>query len=204
MKTPLAAFFFLCAVLSVPAQNVLNRLKQKAVEAGEKAIERKINPAPNTNNGNNPAPASTSGKPANTSGGGLVTTPPDVRQNIADAEASFRTGNYSEARYAVRQAMLGVEMEIGQMVLKSLPETVQGLPFNAGADRVTSTGFGWVGLTIHREYRSGNKHFAVDIANNSALVSGVNAYLASGRLCPANFGRTKLEANQIQRSPRSN
>ncbi len=148
------------------SQGIINRMKQKAIEAGERAIEK---PSGNT-----------SGRPANTTVGGLVTTPPDVRQNIADAETAYRNGNYSEARYAVRQAMLGVEMEIGNKVLKSLPEVVQGLKVVSSEDRVTSTGFGWVGLTIHRAYEQANKYLTIDIANNAALLVGVNAYLTSG------------------------
>ncbi len=181
------------------AQGIVNRLKQKAVEAGEKAIERKIDPTPNSGNpGNNPSSGNSSGRPANTTGGGLVTTPPDVRQNIADAEASYRSGKYSDARYAVRQAMLGVEMEIGQKVLKSLPETVQGLRFKPESDQVTSTGYGWVGLTIHREYSSGNKYFTVDIANNSALVSAVNAYLASGAYAQQTSGEQNWKQTKFK------
>ncbi len=185
--------------LTAEAQGIVNRLKQKALEAGEKAIERKIDPGANTGNpGSNPSAGNTSDRPANTSGGGLVTTPPDVRQNIADAEASYRSGKYSDARYAVRQAMLGVEMEIGQKVLKSLPESVQGLRFIQEADKVTSTGFGWVGLTIHREYSAGSKYFAVDIANNSALVSAVNAYLASGAYAQQTFGEQNWKQTKFK------
>ncbi|MCS6974144.1 MAG: hypothetical protein NZM13_06620 [Cyclobacteriaceae bacterium] len=184
---------------SAGAQGIVNRLKQKALEAGEKALEKKVDPTPNTGNtGNNPSSGNTSDRPANTSGGGLVTTPPDVRQNIADAESAFRGGRYSDARYAVRQAMLGVEMEIGQKVLKSLPEAVQSLRFKPEADRVTSTGYGWVGLTIHREYGSGNKYFAVDIANNSALVAGVNAYLASGAYAQQTSGEQNWKQTKFK------
>lgn len=193
--------FLALAVISftAEAQGIVNRLKQKALDAGEKAIERKIDPTPGSGNtGNNPAPGNTSERPANTSGGGLVTTPPDVRQNIAEAETSYRSGKYSDARYAVRQAMLGVEMEIGQKVLKSLPETVQGLRFKPEADQVTSTGFGWVGLTIHREYGSGNKYFAVDVANNSALVSAVNAYLASGAYAQQTSGEQNWKQTKFK------
>lgn len=188
---------------SAQAQGIVNRLKQKAMEAGEKALEKKIDPTPpntgNTGNtGNNPSSGNASGRPANNTGGGLVTTPPDVRQNIADAESSFRSGQYSDARYAVRQAMLGVEMEIGQKVLKSLPESVQGLRFKPEADQVTSTGFGWVGLTIHREYSSDNKHFSVNIANNSALVAGVNAYLASGAYAQQTSGEQNWKQTKFK------
>ncbi len=170
----------LCSIVSWPgnAQGIVNKLKQKAAQATEKAIEKKIDP--NAGNQGNTPGNQPGNNPSNTGGAGLVIAPPDVKQNISEAEASFKAGNYSDARYAVRQAMLGVEMEIGQKVLASLPESVAGLKKEPESDKVTSMGYGWVGLTIHREYSSGSKQLSVDIANNSAWMSAVNAYLASG------------------------
>jgi hypothetical protein len=118
--------------------------------------------------------------PSNTGGGGLISTPPDVNQNLADAEAAYKKNSYGEARYSVQQAMLGVELEIGNKIIKSLPESVSGLNKEAESDQVTSTGWGWAGLTIHREYSTKDKQFSVTIANNSVLMAGVNAYLSGG------------------------
>jgi hypothetical protein len=187
------------AVLSITvachAQGVLGKLKQKVGDATEKAVEKKVNPKSGANTGTNPG-TNTSGNsndPSNKGGGGLVVTPPDVKQSIADAETSYKSGDYSEARYAIKQAMLGVEMEIGQKVLQSLPETVVGLKKEADADQVTSMGAGWVGLTIHREYQNGDKQLDVNIANNSAWMSAYNMYMAN-----ANYATTGGQQNWKQ------
>lgn len=170
------------------SQGMLGKLKQKAAEAGEKAIENKVKQKTGTGNKptntNTPNTTSTN-NPTNQGGAGLVVTPPDVNQNIADAGTAYKAGNYSDARYAVKQAMLGVEMEIGKNVLKSLPEGVIGLKKNAEADQVTSMGAGWVGLTIQREYENGDKQLKTTIANNSAWMSAYNAYMAN-----ANYATT--------------
>jgi hypothetical protein len=71
-------------------------------------------------------------------------------------------------------------LEIGNKVLKSLPETVSGLPKQAQDDKVTSTGWGWAGLTIQRAYRQDDKQLTTTIANNAAWMSAVNMYLANG------------------------
>src|SRR5690606_5513011 len=98
----------------------------------------------------------------------------------SDAETSYKARNYGEARYAVQQAMLGVEMEIGKKVLEMMPASVSGLAKVEEADQVTRSGYGWFGLTIHREYLTGDKELRATVANNSAWMTAVNMYLANG------------------------
>jgi hypothetical protein len=208
----LAAAFF--AVFTVSAQGLMGKLKQKAEQAGqkaaEKALEKKVDEATGANSGSNNSGqnengnsgsgsnSNSSSRPANKGGGGLVTAPPDVNQNLSDAEVSYKSGNYGEARYAVQQAMLGVEMEIGQKVLKSLPEKVSGLPYLAESDEVTSTGYGWVGLTIVREYRTDDKDLKTTIANNSAWMSAVNMYLANGGYSQTTGGQQNWKQTKVK------
>ncbi|HLT73822.1 MAG TPA: hypothetical protein VKZ68_02010 [Ohtaekwangia sp.] len=166
-------------------QGLVGKLKQKAEKAAEKALEKKAEEKTGikTDDGSESSGTSnsgnSSGRPTNKGGGGLVSTPPDVKQNLSDAESAFKSANYGEARYAVQQAMLGVELEIGNKVLASLPESVSGLPKLPEEDQVTSTGWGWAGLTIQRVYRKDDKELSATIANNSAWMSAVNMYLAN-------------------------
>jgi hypothetical protein len=180
-----AAFFL---ALNAHAQGLVGKLKQKASQAAEKALDKKVDQKTGGGTTTNPQDTGngdvnqtgTGNKPTNKGGGGLVSTPPDVKANLADAETSYKAGSYGEARYAVQQAMLGVELEIGQKVLKSLPETVSGLKKEDQRDQVTSTGWGWAGLTIQREYNNEDKQLRTTIANNAAWMSSVNMYLANG------------------------
>jgi hypothetical protein len=175
--------------LSGNAQGMLGKLKQKAAEAAEKTLNKSSDQNSNQNSGSsdqgtdnnaNTGNNSSGNRPANKGGGGLTSTPPDVNQNLADAETAYKNKSYGEARYAVQQAMLGVELEIGQKVLKSLPESVAGLKKDEQRDQVTSTGYGWAGLTIQREYTDGNeKMWRSTIANNSAWMNSVNMYLSN-------------------------
>lgn len=192
---------------SPASAQILNKIKQKASQKAEKALEKSLGledekkNTPNTpggpgstgNNGNNPN---------NTSGGGLITTPPDVQANIADAQTSFKSGSYGDARYSIQQAMLGVEMEIGNKVLESLPESISGLSIDASSDQVTSTGYGWAGLTIQREYNDNkNQEFRVTVANNAMWMSALNMYLSGGGYAQTtggeqNWKQTKLKGNR--------
>jgi len=185
-KTLLVGMVCTLLCLGTQAQGLLSKVKQKAEQAAEKALDKKANQKTGNTGGSSPGTdsgsgsSSSSGSHPTNKGGGLVTTPPDVKQNLTDAETAFKTNGYGDARYAVQQAMLGVEMEIGNKILKSLPETVSALKKQDEADKVTSTGWGWVGLTIERQYLKDDKELRTTIANNSAWMSAVNVYLANG------------------------
>lgn len=180
-------FFF----SSAQAQfNPLKKLKQKAEQVLDKKTDETVDKSvgidnnQSTDNGGSQGPGNSSSRstsssrsnPNNKGGAGLVTTPPDVKENVGVAEAVFKEGKYSEARYAVQQAMLGVEMQIGQQILKTLPESIGALKFDPKADQVTSTGWGWVGLTIKREYNNGEQQLRFSVNNNAAWMQAINLY----------------------------
>lgn len=209
-----------CAVVlasGLQAQ-VLNKLKNKGEQKAGEAIDnlfsgKKKNSGNNStgtntggntsNNGNSNSSSSANsgggGRPSNNTGGGLVSTPPDVQQNLADADAAYKKASYGEARYAVQQAMLGVELEIGNKILKSLPETISGMSKDQSADEVTSTGFGWAGLTIKRVYNGDkDRQFTVTVANNAAWMAGVNAYLTNGGYAQQTNGQQNWKQTKVK------
>jgi len=114
----------------------------------------------------------------------LVTTPPDVNAALADAEAAYKKNQYGDSRYSVQQAMLGVEMMIGKEILKGLPEVIDPMKKDTTRDKVTSSGWGWVGLTIERDYRQNidkdPKELSFMLANNAAWMQAINLYLSGG------------------------
>ena len=223
MKAKLILLTAATVLLTYSGQaQVLNRLKTKAGNKGEQkageAIDNLFNGKKKNQNsgstgsgttgqGNSGSASGANGSggnnnPSNNSGGGLVSTPPDVKQNLTDAETAYKKSSYGEARYAVQQAMLGVELEIGNKILKSLPESVVGLNKEPDADQVTSTGYGWAGLTIHREYiDTKDKELRITVANNSVWMAGVNAYMTNGGYAQQtngqqNWKQTKVKGNK--------
>jgi hypothetical protein len=195
-KLLLTAMLAAAFVITSPAQDLLNKLKKKA---GEQVINKIGGQKPNNQGGKNPnSNTNTGDNPTNKVGAGLITTPPDVNQNLTDADVAFKSNKYGEARYAVQQAMLGVELEIGNKVLKSLPITVSGLKVQADQDQVTSTGWGWAGLTIHREYDGNDKQFDLTIANNAAWMSSVNMYLSSGSYAQTTGGQQNWKQTKVK------
>jgi hypothetical protein len=149
-----------------------------------KKLKDKVNNAVNGNSSNNSnqttstaSSTNSSGSPTNTKGGGLTnTTPPDVNQQIADAEKSQASGNYSDARYSIQQALMSIELQIGKEVLQSLPATVSGLQIDTTQNKVMSTQWGWNNLTIQSVYKKADQQLTVTIGNNSVYSGFVDLY----------------------------
>jgi len=207
--TVLVCSFVLTGISPVNAQGLLKKIKQKANQAAERVVDKKIDKAiedktgipsndGSTSASGSPSGSSGSNRPGNKGGAGLVTTPPDVNQNLGEAETAFKANNYGEARHAVQQAMLGVEMEIGKKILTGLPASVAGLSFVKADDRVTSTGWGWVGLTIQRKYGEGDKQLTTTIANNSMWMSAINLYFANGGYAQTSGEEQKWKQTKVK------
>ncbi|MDQ3291406.1 MAG: hypothetical protein M3Q05_08970 [Bacteroidota bacterium] len=191
----------LCFVQHQAKAQLLNKVRQKLENAAEQSVNKALGTDKNAST--SPTPSTSSGNRARNKGGaGLVTTPPDVKENLTDAESKYKAGQYGQSRAALQQAMLGVEMEIGQKILKSLPESISGLKKNTESDQVTSTGWGWAGLTIQRQYTDSNeKELTVTVVNNAALLSAVNLYLSNGSYSQTTGGKqdwkqTKVKGNK--------
>ena len=186
---------------NLQAQGILNRIKNAADNAANKIVDKKTDEAVYGKDGkpvqNN---SSTSGKnnPSNKGGQGLISTPPNVDENLSSAETAFKSGNYGESRYSLQQAMLGVELQIGQNILKGLPETVAGLKKDASADQVASTSRGWAGLTIHREWQEGDKQFRFTIANNSVWMQAVNMFLSNSGYAQQTGGQQNWKQTKLK------
>lgn len=180
---------------STQAQGLLKKIKDK--------VNQTVNTSNTTNTGNQPTTGNenTNRNTGNTTGEGLVITPPDVNENLTSAEAAFKNGSYSEARYAVQQAMLGVELEIGRQVLKSMPATISGLKADTTQDKVASVSWGWQGLTIQRTYGHDDKRLNIALANNAVLLQAVNLYFTNASFSQSsneqqNWKQTKVKGNR--------
>ncbi len=189
-----------CLLVNTSQAQFLKKLKQKAEQVINTSSGNNGNQQTNENSNASPVNTGSQGNnnPSNRGGGGLVVTPPDVKENVSTAEAVFGQGKYSEARYAIQQAMLGVEMQIGQQILKSLPPAVATLPYDAKADQVTSTGWGWVGLTIKREYQANDKELRFTITNNAAWMQAINLYFNNAGYAQQTGGQQNWKQTRIK------
>ncbi|MEM6629971.1 MAG: hypothetical protein AAF694_09890 [Bacteroidota bacterium] len=110
---------------------------------------------------------------------GKYLSPPSVSDNLTNAKDAASAEDFNAAKDYVKQAMVGVEMEIGKEVLNSFPTSVNGLEYDPSQDEVYSSGWNFVGMGIKRSFGGSKKSLNVGILNNSALMAGYG-FLASG------------------------
>lgn len=203
------AFLLTGTVLPVltEAQSLMDKLKQEAQDkVSSKLSNGKSNSNSNNSSGTNQnssnsgnSSTSTNNKSAtNTKGGGLSASNVDVSQSIADAGSAYSAKKYSDSKYNIRQAIMGVELEMGKDVLKMLPETVLLVTVVKEKDQVTSTGAGFVGLSIVRQYKKNDQELNLTIANNSPWLSSVNMYLSNSSYATSNNNQQNYKQIKFQ------
>ena len=79
-----------------------------------------------------------------------------------------------------------------------MPETVASLPKQADKDQVTSSGWGWAGLTIHREYLKDDKQLSMTIANNALMMNDINLYLNNSAYTQTTGGNQKWKQTKLK------
>lgn len=173
----LSMAFLIMGTGTLEAQGrLLRRLKQ---EAEKKAVEEILGEEEEEKKTREEAEERES-TTRNRKGGGLSASAIDVNQSIEEASSSFSSGDYKMSKTALRDAIWGIELEMGQNVLKSLPEKVQGLAVVADNDQVTSSGMGFAGMLIERTYAGGDDmEFVVSVGNDAAIL-GIAHMMAAG------------------------
>ncbi|HZW64617.1 MAG TPA: hypothetical protein VFF23_02930 [Hanamia sp.] len=194
-------------ILSVPATSnaqLLKKLKEKASSAVNKAIDSKTGNETQENANSSSSESSsqsTSGnRPINKGGVGLKNTaPPDVNAAMEDANKSFTANNYSDARYSVQQALMGIEIQLGHELLKSLPANVDGMDKDTMQDKVVSTQWGWNNMTIQRVYSDKkDKQCTITIGNNMLYSGLVNAYFGNAYAVESNGKDQNVKQVKVQ------
>lgn len=195
-------------ILAVPATSngqLLKKLKEKANSAVNKAIEGKTgnetqeNPNSSSSSSES-ASQSGSNRPVNKGGAGLKNTaPPDVNAAMDDATKSFTASSYSDARYSVQQALMGIEIQLGHELLKTLPDNVDGMDKDTTQDKVVSTQWGWNNMTIQRVYSDKkDKQCTITIGNNLLYSGLVNAYFGNTYAVESNGKDQNVKQVKVQ------
>ncbi len=209
MKRVLYFCLLLAAVMftnTAQPQGFLKKIKDKVSKSVDKAIgneaEKKAGLPPDSegSTNNSTAGSPSSGKPSNKGGGGLSNTePPDVKVQMAEAETAHSAKNYSDARYSLQQALMGVEIQLGRQILKSLPATSVALNADTLQDKVMSTQWGWSNLSIQRVYKNGaDKQMTITIGNAGIYAGLYSMYFANAGMMEANGNKQNFKQVRVK------
>lgn len=106
--------------------------------------------------------------------------PPDVIEQIKNAESAFESVSYNETRFYIKEAIRGIELEIGHDILMSMPDNINGIDYEENEDKVYSTGVGFAGMEVSRTYYGSDGLIRASIANSAAFNSAAKMALSSG------------------------
>jgi hypothetical protein len=163
---------------TLSAQGLLKKATKKLQKEAEKLVsddEEEVNESPPDNPVDYPSDTESSSG----SSGAKKMTPPDVRKNISSAESAYSNKNYDNTRFAVQQALMGVELEIGYEILNSLPTRLSDMDYYEENDHVNSTGIGFAGLQIERYYNNDKQDMDLQILNNSGMLGAMSSAMAN-------------------------
>lgn len=189
MKLPVIRAVVLVFLISMSMQSLhaQGRLMRRLQERTEQKIEKELfGEDEKSDRSHRSDPSSDtydadSRRGQNRRGAGLSHDIPDVMQNITDAGNYYGASEYIQAKRAVRNALWGVELEIGQKVLESLPKSVEGMGYVESQDNVSSTGVGFMGLIIERMYEGAeDMQLRTTIGSDAALLGLAGLYMVEG------------------------
>jgi len=191
---------------TVFGQGMLKKLKDKANQVVDKAADKALGNEVEKRTGipaDDGTSNSGSGKPVNKGGAGLTNTePPDVKAQMTEAEKAHKAAQYSDARYALSQALMGVEIQLGKEILLSLPKNAAGLAADTLQDKVMSTQWGWSNLSIQRVYKNNAVKQMTMVIGNAGVYSGLaQLYFANAGMVEAsgeqqNYKQVKVKGNK--------
>lgn len=182
-------------------QGIMKKLKDKVNQAVDKTLNNEVQKQTGVSSGNEPANGA--GKPVNKGGAGLTNTePPDVKAQMIEAQSAHKAAQYSDARYALSQALMGVEIQLGKEILLSLPKNAAGMPADTLQDKVMSTQWGWSNLSIQRVYKNNADKQMTMVIGNTGIYSGLaQLYFANAGMVEAageqqNYKQVKVKGNK--------
>jgi len=102
----------------------------------------------------------------------------EVEAKLDEAASSYRSGDLENARFALQQALQGINQAIGTEILGMLPNEIGDMTKVETSENVSGTSAGYAGLFVNREYSGENRNASLQIISDSPLVAGINALLS--------------------------
>ena len=97
---------------------------------------------------------------------------------LDEAAGAYKNGNLEDARFALQQALNGINQAIGRDILEMLPQQLGDMNAVAESDNVTGLNTGFAGLFVSRHYKGEVNHAEVEIMSDSPFLASINMLLS--------------------------
>jgi hypothetical protein len=107
----------------------------------------------------------------------------EFAKQLTTARSSYSGGKLEDARFAMQQMMVELDILTGKDIMALLPPKLDTISANAAKDNVSGSS-GFAGVIIHREYGMMNQNggteprATVEIITNSPMISTLNSLLS--------------------------
>lgn len=102
----------------------------------------------------------------------------DVNAKLKEAQSAYSSGRLEETRFALQEALNGINTLIGKEILGLVPSSMANMKKTEGGDQITGESLGYAGLHVKRSYEGTGSNASVEIVSDSPLLAGVNTILA--------------------------
>jgi hypothetical protein len=102
----------------------------------------------------------------------------EVSPKLDEALSAYNEGSLDDARFALEQALVEIDIAIGKLILEELPKELNSMHYQPDEDDVTGTSSNFAGLFVNRFYGDTSENAEIQIISDSPLLAGVNAILA--------------------------
>ena len=101
----------------------------------------------------------------------------EFNKQLASARTAYTAGKLDDTRFAMQQMLQELDILTGKEILKILPAKMNDQAAIAAEDEVSGAS-NFLGITVHRDYGTGDKATTLEIITNSPLIGGLNTILS--------------------------
>jgi len=122
----------------------------------------------------------------------------DVQANLDSALSSYKTGDLDQTRYALQQALTGINQAIGKEILLVLPASMEGMVSDEKSDNLTGTSIGFAGLFVSRTYTGDKTSGSINIISDSPMLAGINTLLTMPAFMSSDPNQKRIKINNYK------
>jgi len=117
----------------------------------------------------------------------------DVAAKLSEAESSYASKDLEGTRFALQEALSGINQAIAKEILDIIPKTMGGMACSEKDDNVSGAS-GFAGISLSRKYGDETKNAQLDVISDSPLIAGINVILSM----PAIMGNSDPNQKRIK------